>query len=216
MNHTEPENSILKGSEWLKNLENHSNPGSKCASRESTQISMNSESPSESGPGNLEDTFKQDKRKSEMWDSSKKRKTKKGGLAEKWEEMLKNESSDRALKEHFKEKDGIMGIAFGSDLVPLIGTIINYEIGLDNLVRFRCHRDIGDAKYSVNRIFTSITTIFEVLLNKDEIDGIDFSETLSKIELNKPFVEVNINDYYADRQNETLTLITNPSIVKVS
>ena len=151
-----------------------------------------------------------------MWDSSKKRKTRKGGLAEKWEEMLKNESSDRALKEHFKEKDGILGMAFGSDIVPLTGTIINYEIGLDNLVRFRCQRDIGDTKYGVNRIFTSITTIFEVLLNKDEIAGIDFNGTLSKIELNKPFVEININDYYMDRQNETLTLITNPSIVKAT
>ena len=208
-------NNTIRGTEWLKKLESRSNAGSKCPSRESSQISTTSESPSENVFDNL-DLNRDDTRKREIWDSSKKRKAKKGGVAEKWEDMIKNELSDRALKEHFKEKDSVMGISFNGDLVPLSATIINYEIGFDSLVRFRCRRDTSGRAQGTNRLFASVSEIFEVILNKDELNGIDVSRAIHKIELRKPFVEVQINDYWDNRHMKPLTVITNPSVVNVA
>ena len=203
----------LRGSEWLKFLENHS--ASNPASRESTQISTTSESPPESIEGNVDEMIDGEKSKFEIWDSAKKRKTRKGGLAEKWEDMIKNEYSDRALKEHFKGKESIMGISFSSDLAPLTAKILNFEIGLDNLIRFRCVRDTIAPNDCSNRIFASVSNIFEVVLNKDELNCENFASTVKTIELHKPFVEVDLNDYYQGRETKPLTVITNPSKLKL-
>ena len=203
--------SPLRGSEWLKNIEAHGS-GVKCISRESTQLSIHSESPSESGLSNVDEAC-QDNKMLELWDSSKKKKVKRGGLAEKMEEMIKNESSDRALKEHFREKDSVMDSTFATDLVPLKGEVLEIEIGIDDLMRLRCKKDNAS---NGGKPYSNISQIFEVILNKDEISGKDRTCDIKSIQLQRPFVEVQLNDYHPNRKNETLTVITNPCIVKIS
>jgi len=203
------ESNSLKGTEWLKNIEEFESEV-KCPSRESTQVSIHSESASEGGVSNHDEAI-QDNRRSELWDSSKKKKVKRGGLAEKWEEMIKNESSDRALKEHFKEKDSIMGANFANELQYLVGTVLEYEIGFDGLIRLRCKKQDSHELQS----FSTISQTYEVILNKDESNEIDVSQSINSIQLHRPFVEVQLLDYKTNRKNETLTVISNPSLVKI-
>ena len=221
-------NSPLRGSEWLKNLEKAKVHALKASSiegsRESTQISSTSET-SEIGlvPNdvNLDDT----RMVANFWDSSKKRrKAKKSGFAERWEQMLKNESSDRTLKEHLKEQEGLLGVGTSNDIVPLTARIVNYEVGMDDLVRFRCQRtsrlfEEGDCV--TKSVPTSVSSTFEVLLNKDdEIQRtIDTCSNIESIKIYRPFVEVSLNDYAKNdipsSAQMMITLITNPSRVEV-
>ena len=193
----------------MKNIEEFESEV-KFPSRESTQVSIHSESASEGGVSNHDEAI-QDNRRSELWDSSKKKKVKRGGLAEKWEEMIKNESSDRALKEHFKEKDSIMGANFANELQYLVGTVLEYEIGFDGLIRLRCKKQDSHEVQS----FSTISQTYEVILNKDESNEIDVSQSINSIQLHRPFVEVQLLDYKTNRKNETLTVISNPSLVKI-
>ena len=206
-----PQGTSLKGSEWLKSIEEHES-GDKCISRDSTQVSIHSESPSESGLSNVDETC-QDNKMQDLWDSSKKKKVKRGGLAEKWEEMIKNESSDRALKQHFREKDSVMRTAFANELVPLNGEVLEIEIGVDDLIRLRCRKDVACDDCPS---FSNISQIYEVVLNKDEISEINLSCDIKSIQLQRPFVEVQLNDYHLNRKNVTLTVITNPCVTKIN
>ena len=205
----------LKGSEWLKNLKVVSNPLSNQGSPKSTQISTTSDCISEGGAGNSSNPLQDENRRIEIWDSSKKkRKTKKGGLVDNFEEIVKNESSDRILREHLKEKEGMIGMTLSKDSVTLRAKILNYEIGPDSLVRFRCCRDLSIDDCN-KRGFPSVSSTFEVILNKGELTDVNFSTSLSKIELYQPFIKVQLKDYYCKEQNEVLTVITNPLKVKV-
>ena len=206
----------LKASEWLKNLKHGGDTTLKRESRESSQLSINSETNSEKSIGNQFEIDLDDKPTTEIWDSSKKKKTKRGGLAEKWEEMIKNEISDRALKEHFKGKDCAVGMSFSMNSATLNAKIINYEKGLDQIIRFRCQKNENQAGQSNYRSFPSVTEISELLLNKHETCDMDLSRGVKEIELKKPFVQVNICDYDENRKNEAITVITNPSFVKVT
>ena len=203
----------LKASEWLKNLKHGDDTALNPEPRQSSQLSINSETNSEKSLGNQIEIDLDDKPTTEIWDSSKKKKTKRGGLAEKWEEMIKNEISDRALKEHFKGKDCAVGMSFGMNSATLNAKIINYEKGLDQIIRFRCQKKENQAGQSNYRNFPSVTEIFELLLNKHETCDIDLSRGVKEIELKKPFVQVNICDYDENRKNEAITVITNPSFV---
>ena len=207
----------LKASEWLKNLKHSGDTTLKRESRESSQLSINSETNSEKSIGNQLEIDVEDKPRTELWDSSKKKKTKRGGLAEKWEEMIKNETSDRALKEHFKGKDCAVGMSLSmNSSATLHAKIINYEKGFDQIIRFRCQKNENQAGQSNYRSFPSVTEIFELLLNKHETCDIDLSTGVKEIELKKPFVQVNICDYDESRKNEAITVITNPSFINVT
>ena len=206
----------LKASEWLKNLKHGDDTALNPEPRQSSQLSINSETNSEKSLGNQIEIDLDDKPTTEIWDSSKKKKTKRGGLAEKWEEMIKNEISDRALKEHFKGKDCAVGMSFGMNSATLNAKIINFEKGFDQIIRFRCQKNENQEGQSNYRSFPSVTEIFELLLNKHETCDIDLSRGVKEIELKKPFVQVNICDYDENRKNEAITVITNPSFVKVT
>ena len=174
-------------------------------------MSIHSASNSESGICNYEEAPFENRR-AELWDSSKKKKVKRGGLAEKWEEMIKNESSDRALKEHFKDKDSSMVSTFAHNLLLLKGTVLEYEKGLDDLIRLRCKKvDMDNNCQS----FSSVSEIFEVILNKTEKSEFNLPCDIKGIKLQKPFVEVQIHDYHPLRKNEILTVISNPSHVEM-
>ena len=205
----------LKGSEWLKNFELINNPLSSQGSPKSTQISTTSDCISEGGVGNSSDPLPDENRRIEIWDSTKKkRKTKKGGLVDNFEDIIKNESSDRILKEHLKEKEGMIGMTLSKDSVPLSAQILNHEIGPDSLVRVRCCRDLS-LEHCNKRSFPSVSSTFEVILNKGELADMNFSTSLSKIRIYQPFIQVHLKDYYCKEQNEVLTVITNPSKVEV-